>query len=861
MMRAIRMQKHVFLLILGSILFLSGYVHPHFSEETGLSRMILNEGWKFRQAGKESWFPAAVPGCVHLDLLDNGLIEDPFYRDSEMRLQWIGKSDWEYQVSFLITMDQMRQDQIELIFRGLDTYAAVYLNADLVLQTDNMFREWRIPCKEYLHTGENRLRVCFRSPINEILPVMQAMSYQLPASNDQGEKTSPFTRKAPYHFGWDWGPRYVTCGVWQPVYFEFWNEAKIGDFHIRQNHVDAENAELTAVLEIEASKEGSASIVVMDDGRSFRVLQSEVLLKKGKNTFSFPVTIKKPKLWWPNGLGGQPLTAFHSRLMMGGKLIDRAVRRIGLRSAELRQEPDSWGKSFMFVVNGIPVFAKGGNWIPADNFVTRISHEKYRHLLQSCRDANMNMLRVWGGGIYEQDEFYDLCDELGILVWQDFMFACSMYPGDQGFLDTVQEEAVYQVRRLRNHPSLVLWCGNNEIETAWFHWGWKEAVPSGVWDDYRAIFHEILPSVCSAYDPGRYYWPSSPSSNLEADANDPGMGDGHYWGVWHAALPFEAYEEQFHRFQSEYGFQSFPEMKTVQTYTLPQDRDIESSVMLAHQKHPRGNQLIREYMLRHFPKPKDFPSFLYLSQVLQAEGIKIGAEHFRRIMPRCMGSLYWQINDCWPVASWSSIDYFGRWKALQYYARRFYSPVLVSTHEVDGEIQVTIISDRIEPIQARLHCTLMDFDGNIQREETLPVTIAPLQSQVLDRFQKEDWLQGQDPKKVFLFLEVRKGKESLSSNTLFFEPMKDLPLPKPAIDSRIIPRGGGFQIILSADQLARGVYLSTEKAEGFFSDNYFDLIPGNDKMLTFLPAEKISREQFIGDLHIISLVEAFVPSS
>src|SRR6266481_2431683 len=664
--------------------------------ERGLQRITISapSGWQFREAGKDKWYPATVPGCVHTDLLNNKLIEDPFYRDNEKRLQWIGKTDWEYQTSFNITPEMFARKNLELVFQGLDTYADISLNSEPLLSTDNMFRTWRVNARRLAKVGPNTLTIRFRSPINEVLPIMAKMAYELPASNDQGEKTSPHTRKAPYQYGWDWGPRFVTSGIWRTVSLEAWDDARISDLHILPKDIRANAAKVTAEVEVVARANTNATIVI-DNVRDKRVAaERRVSLAPGVNRIALDIAISHPSLWWPNGLGAHPLYAFKARLLINGKPIDEATKRTGLRALELRQQRDDSGKSFAFVINGMPVFAKGGNWIPADSFPTRITRDKYRELLGSVRDTNMNMLRVWGGGIYESDDFYDLCDEMGILVWQDFMFGCSMYPGDQKFLDNVRQEAIDNVKRLRNHPSIVIWVGNNEIESAWKHWGWKNKLPVKLWDDYLKIFYGVLPEVCKSLDPSRPYWPSSPSSNLEDDPESQKMGDLHYWQVWHASAPFTEYEKQFPRFMSEYGFQSFPQFETVSTYTAPADRDIKSPVMMAHQRHPRGNQLIREYMLREYPEPKDFESFLYVSQVLQAEGIKIGAEHLRRIMPHNMGSLYWQIDDCWPVASWSSIDYTGRWKVLQYYARRFYGDILLSPHEENGNLNFYVVSDR-----------------------------------------------------------------------------------------------------------------------------------------------------------------------
>ncbi|HEY6187781.1 MAG TPA: glycoside hydrolase family 2 protein [Pyrinomonadaceae bacterium] len=817
----------------------------------------LNTGWKFREAGKDTWYGATVPGCVHTDLLQNKLIGDPFYRDNEQKLQWIGKTDWEYQLTFNVTPEILRRQHIELVFEGLDTYADVYLNESPLLKADNMFRTWRADARGALQAGANTLRIRFRSPINEVLPIMAKMDYQLPATNDQGEKTSPHTRKAPYQFGWDWGPRFVTSGIWKPVTLEAWDTARINDLRILPREVSADAARLTAEVEIASTSDSSVTVILDNLNGKTIAAEQQAKITPGMTRVALDFVIPKPALWWPNGLGPQPLYNFRARLLTGGRLSDQASVRTGVRSLELRQQPDQYGKSFEFVINGVPVFAKGGNWIPADSFPTRITEEKYRQLLQSVRDTNMNMLRVWGGGIYESDAFYELCDEMGILVWQDFMFACSMYPGDQEFLDNVRAEAVDNVKRLRNHPSIVIWVGNNEIETAWMHWGWKQSLPAKLWDDYKKLFHGVLPEVVASYDPSRPYWPSSPSSNLEEDSDSQRMGDVHYWEVWHASKPFSEYEKQLPRFMSEYGFQSFPQIETVNTYTVPSDHDIQSPVMLAHQRHPRGNQLIREYMLREYDAPKDFESFLYVSQVLQAEGIRIGAEHMRRIMPRNMGSLYWQIDDCWPVASWSSIDYTGRWKALQFYARRFYSPLLLSPHVEDEALKFYVVSDRTKPVPARLDISLLDFDGQTLMSTQRDVTVAPLQGKSYLSLSLDELLKGRDAKNLVLLCELSVAGKVVSVNEHFFKPYKELAIRRARISPEVARTRDGFRITLASDKFARAVYLSLSEGDGHFSDNYFDLFPGRKVELEFRTRAPLSLAEFRNRLKIRSMVDAF----
>lgn len=819
--------------------------------------IAIQSNWRFREAGRDAWHQATVPGCVHTDLLANKLIEDPFYRDNEQKLQWIGKTDWEYQTTFAATPALLKHQHLELVFEGLDTYADVFLNDKPLLNADNMFRTWRVDAKGALQVGANTLRIRFRSPINEVLPLMAKINYQLPAPNDQGEKTSPYTRKAPYHYGWDWGPRFVTSGVWKPVHLEAWDGARADDLHILQKQVSADAASLTAQVEIVADSETDATVIVDNLTNKSIAAQSQVKLKAGTNLVPLDFVIQRPALWWPNGLGPHPLYKFRARVLINGRLADQASTRTGLRSLELRQQADQNGKSFAFVINGVPVFGKGGNWIPADSFTTRITREKYRYLLESVRDTNMNMLRVWGGGIYESDDFYELCDEMGILVWQDFMFACSMYPGDQAFLDNVRAEAIDNVKRLRNHPSIVIWVGNNEVDTAWRNWGWRKNLPASLWDDYKKVFHGVLPEVCAALDPTRPYWPSSPYGGLGDDPDSLKSGDMHFWQVWHAAEPFAVYEKQSPRFMSEYGFQSFPQSASVAAYTVPGDRDIQSPVMMAHQKHPRGNQLIREYMLREYPQPKDFESFLYVSQVLQAEGIKVGAEHFRRIMPLNMGSLFWQIDDCWPVASWSSIDYYGRWKALQYYARRFYSELLVSPRVESDQLNLYVVSDRTQPVAARVSFQLQDFDGNILEAEGKDVTIGPLQSKVYLSVPVSTLLKGRDAKNVMLDCALVVGGHIVSENEYFFEPFKNLNVPVPRITSDVVQARGGFKITLTSDKFAKAVYLSVPGADGFFNDNYFDILPGKMRVVEFRPRAPLTLSDLRSRLKVRSLKDAF----
>jgi beta-mannosidase len=815
----------------------------------------LDRGWEFRQVGGDQWYAAEVPGCVHTDLLRNRLIPDPFYRDNEPRVRWIETSDWQYRSRFDVPPEVFGKDHIELLFEGLDTYATVVLNGHEILDADNMFRTWRVDVGPLLTEAGNVIEVRFRSPVEHDLPRVGERGYELMTVFD-GPKTSPYTRKAPYHYGWDWGPRFVTSGIWRPVVLEGWDDVRLTDVQVVQREVSGEIARLTLNVELEADGDHAVDLTVEDSTGAFRPRTVGVDLHAGVNVAAVDVEIRNPRLWWPNGLGGQPLYEFHARISVGGIAVDEMSVRTGLRSVELVRTEEEGGESFQFVVNGIPVFAKGANWIPADSFVTRVDRGRYRELLQSAVDANMNMLRVWGGGIYESADFYELCDELGIMVWQDFMFACNLYPGDEGFVASVRREAIDNVRRLRNHPSIVLWCGNNEVESAWREWGNDAKFPEEVWQHYLSIFHELLPEVVAAYDPGRAYWPSSASSNLQALPNSNDYGDIHHWGVWHGRWPFERYREAMPRFVSEYGFQSFPELATIERFALPEDYDVHSPVMEAHQKNAQGNEIIREYMLREFPEPGDFETFLYLSQVVQAQGIGIGTEHFRRIMPRCMGALYWQLNDCWPVASWASLDYFGRWKALHYYARRFFSKILLSPIEEEGQLRFYIVSDDPASVEAELRTRLLDFDGNHLYANATGVTVAPLASRVYGTMQRARLLGDADVGRVLLHSTLTSGDRMLSSDVHLFVPYRELELPDPAIEFRVTPADGAARITLQSERFAKDVALSIAGIDGFFSDNFFDLLPGEEIVIVFRPDEKIDIEVVRERLQVRSLADA-----
>ena len=621
-----------------------------------------------KEVDTREWLPASVPGTVHTDLMANGLIEDPFYRLNERKVQWVDKKDWVYQCSFEISPEEFERQHHELRFEGLDTYASVYINDIRVLQTNNMHRTYTVDVKEHIVEGTNTLRILLESPIKKGIELYDALDYKIPVSaNDQaetgevpgGKRVNVFTRKAAYHYGWDWGPRLVTSGIWRPVTLISWDDFRISDMVLNQE-LNGDVARILAHLEIESSIENANALLQLklDDDV---IASTKVRLSKGKQDFNIPIKIDRPELWWPNGLGKQHLYNLQVKLQRK-EVISTVNQYIGIREIQLTADSVLSQPNFYFKVNGKPTFAKGVNYIPQDIFLPRVSHKDYERILQAAADANMNMIRVWGGGVYEDDRFYELCDSLGLMVWQDFMFACAMYPGDAEFLENVRQEAIDNVKRLQKHPSMALWCGNNEVLAAWKRWGWEQTaieeqspeIANKIWQHYDTLFHHILPEVVSEYHRGIDYWASSPSAS-EGLPEEYTQGDTHYWGVWWGKEPFDNFNTKISSFMSEYGFQSFPIYESFEKFAEKQDRDMYSEVMKAHQRSSIGNATIEEYMKRSHRKPIGFEELLYMSQLLQADGIQSGIEAHRRNKDRCYGSLYWQLNDCWPGASWSSI--------------------------------------------------------------------------------------------------------------------------------------------------------------------------------------------------------------
>lgn len=841
-----------------------------------LLQVPLDSGWRFRALSAPqhpeatTWHAAVAPSVVQLDLKRDGLIPDPFFGDNEKRLQWIGETDWEYVRTVDVTASMLRHKHIELLFEGLDTFADVTLNGMPILKADNQFRSWRVDVKPQLHIGANELRIVFHSPTKVMDPIEAKLPYIIPGTGyeklDRSKGLYPviqYIRKAPYSFGWDWGPKFVTEGIWKPIELEMWDGAVTDSLHVRQYSVTAPRAVLEAQLTVRSDVQGPALLtlhITDPHGRELAPITTRERLDVGENVLRIPIRIDNPERWYPNGYGPQDLYRFKATLRYGSHTLTQKTLQTGLRSIELRRKPDEWGTSFTFVVNGIPIFAKGANVVPMDSFPPEITDAKRRALLTAAHDAHMNMLRVWGGGYYPSDSFYELCDQLGLMVWQDFMFGGSMVPGDKAYQENVRAEAEEQVQRASDHPSMALWCGNNEVETAWKNWGDQKAFQKSVtpeqrervWQDYVVMFRDILKSTVAQYGNDVPYWPSSPSANFDDVPAGKLDGDEHSWKVWSAGAPITEYRSVDARFISEFGFQSMPDLRTVHAFA-GDDQDLSSPALANHERFIHGFARMQSYIDKEFGGARDFPSFIYLSQIMQAEAIKLGVEHWRSVEPETMGSLYWQLDDCWPVASWSSIDYYGRWKALQYYAARFYAPLLVAA-EADGDtLHIHVVSDEQRPETATLKVQLLRFDGSVVQQNERPVLVSPLAATSVP----DITLNALDPRTMFAVLTLTQGENVLATNTVYFARSKELDLPQAHVLSRVRAKGNGYVVDVSSPVLARAVMLSFGSINARPEDNYFDLLPHQAREIRI--DTKASLQELESALRVRSLVDAMKP--
>jgi beta-mannosidase len=860
--------------------------------EKSMKSQSLAGKWQFRQSGVSGeladWMPAQAPGGVHTDLMTAGKIPDPFVADHEKAVMWVAESDWEYRCVFRPQAGLAGEERLWLVFDGLDTVAEVRLNGQILGKSENMFRRYAWEVKDLLADGENELLVAFSSPVK----YMQARFAKRPLLGvSQAIEGAPYIRKAPCQFGWDWGPMLPPVGIWKDVRLEGRSAAKLENVHLRQAHTPGK-AIVSADLQAgqwDAAPLAAKLILTAPDGAQWL---AEAPLSAGKARLE--VTIEQPQLWWPNGYGAQPLYDVEVRLEKPGQLCDQRSYKLGLRTLEHRRQKDQWGESFTFVVNGVPVFAKGANWIPADSFPTRLSDAHLERLIRDAAATHQNMLRVWGGGFYEEDRFYDLCDRYGILVWQDGIFACSIYPLDQQeFLDNLYPEVIENVRRLRHHACLALWCGNNEMEQGWESWGWArldneemvlaflEQTPAlhnflGMlrgrkllpdWkelrDAYEKFFYTTLAEWIAQEDPDTAYWTSSPSSNSHfVDVNGVQVGDTHNWEVWHGNLPFKAYRQHPSRFVSEFGFQSLPALATVCTYAEPKDWNMTSYIMEHHQRNAAGNSKIITYMTDHFRMPKDFPALVYLTQLLQAEAVRTGVEFWRRSRARTSGALYWQLNDCWPVASWASIDYFGRWKALHYSARRFYAPLLLSVHDEAPRMEIHLTSDLVQPWQGEAIWSLESLDGSrVLASGQEAVNAAPLADTVVCALDFSEQVSDLNQRELVFICELRHLGQTLARQVIPFVQNKHLALANPQIETSLRLQGDQLSVELRAKSLARFVEISLdegcESVDTIFSDNYFDLPAGRSLTVTCQVPAGWDLEQARRALRLRSLVDSY----
>ena len=812
-------------------------------------RIPLSSGWRlgWLKEGEtkaaepnfddSSWIEVKVPSEVHLELLRHGLIEDPFFHDNLEKCLWIQKVSWWYR-RWLEGLDEYEYRQATILFHGLDTNVSVWINGKLIASHKNMFRPLELDITKELRRRKRSLLAL------EFLPLRKP----LPTSHEElWRKLRPQIRKAQMSFGWDIAPRLLTIGIWRSVYLVLTQNARILDVYVKTKlERNGELALLDVLVEIESlieSKEAILEIQLSDHGKHILEESKQVHLKEGINKFRLALRIDSPRLWWPWDLGEPHLYTLVARLYVNGALEDSRELRIGLREVRLVTRDKNGSNRFTFIINGIPVYARGFNWTPPDAIFVRTDRAVYHKLLTMVKDMNGNMLRVWGGGVYEDDAFYDLCDELGIMIWQDFMFACGEYPEEGWFLEKVKLEAEKIVKRLRNHPCIVLWCGDNENE-----WGAR----AGFWGPRgRIISHRILAEVCARLDPSRPYWPSSPFGG--DDPNSMKEGDRHSWEVWSWWRDYKAYLEDKGRFISEFGFQAPPDISTIEAFTPPEDRWPLSRVLEHHNKMNEGMERLYRFLAAHFKVPESLEEFVYLTQVNQGEALKTGIEHWRRRKFLTSGCLIWQLNDCWPVISWSLIDYYLRPKAAYYFVKRAFSPILVSLTKEDDSVSVYVINDTLDPLDGTLELIAQDFEGKVLYRERSKVHVKPNSSlRVLKRKLSE--LRINNPYRQYVASVLEIGSAKYQSVLLLAEP-KHLQLPKPTfkVDIKPLDRGRSFEIVIISDKFAKAVKLSVNGVDAILSDNYFDLLPGVPKKVELRLKEKLSLEELKRRFSITSI--------
>lgn len=808
-----------------------------------MRKIMLNGQWELAEAGNDRLCEVQVPGSVLSGLYGAGKIEDPFYRTNEDVTRELFRKDYEFSRTFVAAEDILKEEKIILVCEGLDTLADIYINGQKAGSADNMHRTWKLDVKEFLHSGENQIRIVFRSVFKYIEAYEYEDNKEIHYVPCGGMKGNQLIRKAHCMFGWDWGPQTIDAGIFRDIYLEAYSHPRIEDVKITQVYGDnAVDVCTTVAVSGDAVDKCQLRVTIQEDAESVcghrtgandRKMEAHVCkvgetVSANNNPAVLTSSIHNPKLWWPNGYGDQSLYKVQVELLdEDGTVLETITKRIGLRTLTISQEKDLWGKEFAFCVNGVKIFAMGGNYIPEDCIYSRITPEVQKYLLESCKRANFNCVRVWGGGYYPSDHFYDLCDEMGLIVWQDLMFACNVYDLTEEFEENITKEITENVKRLRHHASLGLWCGNNEMESAWDHWPEVQSESKYLRADYIKMFEYIVPKAVRAADSETFFWQSSPSSGgCFDDPDDENRGDCHYWDVWHGQKPFTDYQKHYFRFCSEFGFQSFPCLKTVESFTEEKDRNIFSKVMENHQKNPAANGKILYYLSENFRYPENFRKLLYVSQILQGMAMKYGVDHWRRHRGRCMGTLYWQINDNWPVASWASIDYFGRWKALHYMAKKFYGPQAVSMC-MDGDImQVYLANESMDAQSYQVAFYVKNMECEILEKLTGTGTVGVQESAPILAVDVSGW---EDKKyEIFLEAEVTLADGGVLCDVETLVPYKYLELDKPEITAEVEEQGDAFVIHLKSSCFSPFTAIGFTDADVTLEDNFFHMTDGEE---------------------------------
>lgn len=800
----------------------------------------LHENWKMRIVGENDYISAVVPGSVYNDLLLNNRMEDPYYRDNELKALKIMDNDFEYVTTFNVDENILSEEEIILHFDGLDTIADIFLNGEWIAYVENMHRTWEFSVKKLLKRTDNELKIIFYSPTKFIKE-----AYKKNPLKGTSDAMVGFTqlRKAHCMFGWDWGPRLPDAGIWRSVSLIGFSNARLDSVYITQHHIDG-NVSLSFEVDVEKLDQELIRRFGVDDNRlvglSYRVT---VTSPDGESRLysyeeaSNGINIENPQLWWPTGYGEQPLYWVKVELLEGNKVLDSWNKRIGLRTLSINIEKDEYGEQFCHIINGVKIFAMGADYIPEDNILPRVNPERTYNLLLQAKNANHNCVRVWGGGYYPYDAFYDICDELGLIVWQDFMFACAIYELNDKFEENITAEFIDNIKRIRHHASLGLWCGNNEMEIFVKQRLWVTSDKQV--SDYVKMYEYVLPKICKEFDPNTFFWPASPSSGGAFDnPNDENRGDVHYWDVWHGNKPFSDYRKYFFRYVSEFGFQSFPSLKTCESFTEPQDRNIFSYVMEKHQRNSSANGKIMNYMEQTFLYPCDFDTTLYASQLLQADAVRYGIEHFRRNRGRCMGTIVWQLNDCWPVASWASIDYFGRWKALHYAEKRAFAPIMISCEEegiltqdsnpnaepyvVKKSIHLNVANESMKDVDVTIKWALRNAKAEIKRQGETKLHIPSLSAIWLP---KEDMMDA-DLYNDYASFDCYIDDKIVSSGTVLFCPPKHFNFIDPELSVSV----EGDELIVKARAHARSIEIINEEDNLLLDDNYFDMNAGERRI-------------------------------